>query len=208
MGHKQPDQIHVNDIAFRYSDYDTPLWARANTRDGRWHRARSVPTQYFGMTPDACWADLIRHENLRFEPEAAMIRMPLWVVKLSEQRIADYGTFEKAEDAGFPADALIDDDWERCQAEGVRLRALGYRGVLAPSAALPGDEALTLFGGRRAVNWDDDPVVASAIPAKTVTIGGPPSGLTARVRFIGDDHQRYVSYAVERGRRERQRRQP
>ena len=202
MGHKEPDHIHINDVAFRYSNYDTPFWARANTQDGRWHRARTFPTQYFGMTPDACWADLIRHENLRTDHEVAMIRMPLWVAKLSEQRVADYRTFEKAEEARFPPDALIDEDWERCQAEGEWLLGLGYRGVIAPSAALPGDLALTLFGGRRAVDWDDDPVVASAIPAKTVTIGAPPPGLIQRVRFIGEDHSEYVTYAVARGRRE------
>ena len=205
MGHKPPDQIRIHDVAFRYSDYDTPFWARANTQDGRWHRPRTFPTQYFGLTPDVCWADLIRHENLRTDPEVAMIRMPLWVVKLSEQRIADYRTFEKAEGAGFPPDALIDDDWARCQAEGETLRKLGYRGVVAPSAALPGDLALTLFGGRRAVDWDDDPVVASAIPAKIVTIGAPPPGLIQRVRFVGEEHNQYVEYATVRGRREQER---
>jgi RES domain-containing protein len=199
----RPNAIPFDDVAFRYADYDTPLWARANTQDGRWHTARSIPTQYFGLSPDACWADRIRHENLRTEPEAAMIRIPLWVLKLREERIADYETFEKAEQAGFPPDALIDDDWQRCQAEGQRLDELGYRGVIAPSAALPGDLTLTLFGGRRAVEWDDEPLVASAIPAKIVTIGGPPPGLVPRVRFFSEDHSEYVAYAVARGRRER-----
>lgn len=203
MVRKGPDQISFTQEAFRYSDYDTPLWARANTHDGRWHVARRSPTQYFGITPDACWADLIRHENLRTEQELGMVRMPLWVLQLSEQRIADYSTFERAEAAGFPPDALVDDDWERCGAEGDRLRELGYRGVMAPSAALPGDLALTLFGGRRAVGWNDDPLVASAIPAKVVTIGGPPPGLLERVRHFGEKHMGYAAYATERGRRER-----
>lgn len=202
MGRKDPDPIEFTEEAFRYSDYDTPLWARANTQDGRWHVARVSPTQYFGVTPDACWADLIRHENLRTEHELAMVRMQLWVLQLSEQRIADYSAFEKAEAAGFPPDALIDDDWGRCQAEGDRLRSLGYRGVLAPSAALPGDLVLTLFGGRRAVGWDDDPLVASAIPAKVVTVGAPPAGLLGRVTYFGEEHPEYVTYAIARGRRE------
>ena len=72
------------------------------------------------------------------EAEAALIRMPLWVLKIDEERIADYRTFEQAQDAGFPPDALVDEDWGRCQAEATRLQALGFRGVLAPSAALPG----------------------------------------------------------------------
>jgi len=118
-----------------------------------------------------------------------MVRMPLWVLQISEQPIANYSTFEKAEAAGFPPDALVDDGWERCQAEGERLRKLGYRGVMAPSAALPGDVTLALFGGRRAVAWDDDPLMASAIPAKVVTIGAPPPSLLDRVRYIGQEHE-------------------
>lgn len=203
MAPSEPDAISFTREAFRYSDYDSPVWARANTQDGRWHLARRTPTQYFGVTPDACWADLIRHENLRTEHELVMVRMPLWVLKLSEQRIADYSTFDKTEAAGFPPDALIDDDWGRCQEEGERLRRLGYRGVMAPSAALPGDLTLTLFGGRRAVGWDDDPLVASAIPAKVVTVGAPPPGLLERVRYFGQEHAAYATYAVDRGRRER-----
>lgn len=203
MGPREPDAISFIQEAFRYSDYDTPVWARANTQDGRWHVARRTPTQYFGVTSDACWADLIRHENLLTEPELAMVRMPLWVLRLSEQRIADYGTFEKAEAAGFPPDALVDDDWGRCQDEAVRLQSLGYRGVIAPSAALPGDQALVLFGGRRAVGWEDDPLVASAIPAKVVTVGAPPPNLLGRVRYFGREHTAYTTYALERGRHER-----
>jgi hypothetical protein len=203
-GPEDPDPIRFTEEAFRYSVYDTPLWARAHTQDGRWHIARASPTQYFGVTPDACWADLIRHENLRTEHELAMVRMPLWLLQLSEQRIADYGMFARAEAAGFPPDALIDDDWGRCQVEGDRLRSLGYRGVLAPSAALPGDLTLTLFGGRRAVGWDDDPLVASAIPAKVVTVGAPPPSLLGRVRYFGEEHPEYMTYAIERGRRERE----
>lgn len=186
------------DSAFRYADYDVPFWARANTQDGRWHRSsEACRTQYLSVSPDGAWADLIRSENLRTEPEVALVRMPLWVARLDENGIVDYSTFERAEAAGFPPDALIDDDWERCQTEGTRLRDLGLRGVLAPSASLPGEVTITLFGGRRAVHWDDDPLVASAIPANVVTVGRPPVGLVDRVRFVGDEHGAYSQYAAE-----------
>jgi RES domain-containing protein len=204
MGHKPPlEEVRFADTAFRYSDYDTPFWARANTQPGRWHYPGTEPTQYLCLSPDGSWADRIRHEDLRTEPEVALVRMPLWVVKVDESHIVDYSTFERAEAAGFPPDALIDDDWDRCQDEGERLRELGFRGVLAPSAALPGEICLTLFGGRRAVLWDEEPLVASAIPAKIVTIGGPPVGLVERVRFFDEPHSGYEAYALERARRER-----
>jgi hypothetical protein len=200
---RKPRSIPFSDVAFRYSNYDTPLWVRPNTVDGRWHAARTEPTQYLCLSPDGCWADLIRQENLRNEIDVALIRMPLWVLKIGEEPIADYGTFEKAQDAGFPPDALIDEDWERCQAEAERLRNLGFRGVLSPAAALPGEMALTLFGGRRAIGWDEEPCLASAIPAKVVTVGAPPAGLVERVRFRGEEHRGYAAYALDRGRRER-----
>lgn len=202
---RKPDAVPFSDVAFRYSNYDTPLWARPNTASGRWHLARTEPTQYLCLSPDGCWANLIRQENLRTELDVALIRMPLWVLKINEERIADYSTFEKAEAAGFPPDALIDEDWERCQAEAQRLKDLGFRGVLSPAAALPGDIALTLFGGRRAVDWDQEPRLASAMPAKVVTNGAPPTGLVERVRFRGQEHSQYAAYAVARGHRERER---
>lgn len=202
---RRPAAVPFSNVAFRYSDYDTPLWVRPNTEDGRWHVARTEPTQYLCLSPDGCWADLIRRENLRSEIDAALIRMPLWVLKIDEERIADYSTFEKAEAAGFAPDALVDEDWERCQQEAERLRDLGFRGVLSPAAALPGETALTLFGGRRSVAWDDEPFLASVIPARIVTIGAPPTGLVERVRLLGEEHSEYVSYAVARGRRDHER---
>lgn len=198
----KPVAVPFSDVAFRYSNYDTPLWVRPNTADGRWHLARTEPTQYMCLSPDGCWADLIRQEDVRTESDAALVRMPLWVLKIEEERIADYGTFEKAEAAGFPPGALIDEDWERCQVEADRLRGLGFRGVLAPAAALPGEVALTLFGGRRTVDWNVQPLLASAIAAKIVTVGAPPTGLVERVRLRGEEHSGHAIYASARGRRE------
>lgn len=200
---RSPNAVPFSDVAFRYADYDTPVWSRPNTQDGRWNIGRTEPTQYFSLSPDGSWADRIRQENLRSESEVALIRMSLWVARINEERIADYATFEKAEAAGFPPDALIDDDWERCQAEAERLRGLGFRGILGPAAALPGETALTLFGGRYAVDWNEEPRLVSAIPAKVVTVGAPPAGLIEHVRFFGEEHSEYAAYAVARGRRER-----
>ena len=48
---RRPEAVRFADVAFRYSDYDTPLWVRANTEDGRWNTARGQPTQYLGLSP-------------------------------------------------------------------------------------------------------------------------------------------------------------
>ena len=185
-----------DEVAFRYSNYDTPFWVRPNSEPGRWHRIGDGPTQYLSTTVDGAWAELIRAENLRSELEVALVRMPMWTAEVHLQRIVDYGTFEKADAAGFPADALIDDDHSRCQQEGKRLRELGFQGVLAPSAALPEALNLTLFGPRIASTWGTRPLLASSIPAAQIAVGSPPEGIVNRVRHKGARHTSYEEFEV------------
>ena len=154
-------------MAWRYSNYDTPFWVRANTRAGRWNAAREDAVQYLTFDPDAAWAELIRAENLRSERDVEYVRMPIWVARVDEKNLVDYSTFDQAEAAGFPPDALIDDDWGRCQREGTRLREGGYAGVVCPSAALPGATNVTLFGARIVWRWTRPPGHARAVSAKS-----------------------------------------
>ena len=184
-----------NNIAWRYSNYDTPFWARSNTRAGRWNIAREASVQYLTMEPNAAWAELIRAEDLRSEADIEMVRMPIWVAAIHEV-VVDYSTFQKAEEAGFPPDALIDDDWSRCQEEGRRLRELGFAGVIAPSAALPGTANVTIFGARILGDWTRRfPTFGSSVPATIAAVGSPCPGLVDRVRFFGDEHSEYDEYA-------------
>lgn len=191
---RSPGLIPFDEVAFRYSDYDTPFWVRSNGESGRWHQAGDGATQYLSTTVDGAWAELIRAEGLRSEDEVSLIRMPMWVTDPHVRQVADYSTFEIAAAAGFSPDALIDDDYSRCQPEGSRLRELGFQGVLAPSAALPGATNLTLFGPRLASSWGRDAVLASSIPAGKLAIGAPPEGIVERVRHFGEPHVGYVEY--------------
>jgi RES domain-containing protein len=199
----KPKLTRYEDVAFRYSNYDTPFWVRPNTESGRWHRAGDGPTQYLSTTVDGAWAELIRAEGLRSEPEVALVRMPMWVAEVHIQRIADYGTFEKAVAAGFSAEALVDDDYTRCQEEGVRLRSKGIQGVLAPSAALPGTLNLTLFGARIASTWQVRPLLTSSVPATKIAVGSPPEGVVERARRTGELHALYEEFQA--GKRSRRR---
>lgn len=192
---RTPTTTTFEGVAFRYSNYDTPFWVRPNTQPGRWHAVGDGPTQYLSATADGAWAELIRSEELRSESDVAMVRMPLWQARVDQTYVVDYSTFELAERSGFAAEALVDDDQERCRAEGKRLRELGYAGVLAPSAALSGTANLTLFGPRVSISWDSQPTLASAIPAAVVTRGAPPQGLVTRVRFRGQVHTSLQEFA-------------
>jgi RES domain-containing protein len=190
----KPRPTQFDEVAFRYSNYDTPFWVRPNSEPGRWHQAGDGPTQYLSTTVDGAWAELVRAEELRSEQEVALVRMPMWVAEVHVQRIADYGTFEKAEAAGFPPAALIDDDHSRCQEEGRRLRQAGFQGVLAPSAALPTSINLTLFGPRIASTWQQRPLLTSSIPATKIAVGAPPEGVVERVRQRGEKHELYEEF--------------
>ena len=195
---RRPNTTTFEGVAFRYSNYDTPFWVRPNTRAGRWHSVGDGPTQYLSLTTDGAWADLIRSEELRSDEDAAMVSMPLWQAQVDQSYVVDYSTFELAETSGFAADALVDDDQERCRAEGKRLRDLGYAGVLALSPALPGATNLTLFGPRVRTGWGSEPTLASAIPATVLTQGAPPRGLAARIRFRGQAHSGLREYLAQR----------
>jgi RES domain-containing protein len=189
MGRRRPVLEPWEGTAYRATTYDVPLWVRPNRRDGRWNVAGDPCVQYLCLDVDAPYAELIRNQQLRSEDDAAMLRVFLWEVSLHEAAIADYGSFDLAEAAGFPADALVDDDRERCQHEARWLIECGARGVLAPSAALPGTTSLTLFGPRVEVPWGTETKLSSEIQVRRVGgQGPPPTGLVDRVRRYGDPH--------------------
>jgi RES domain-containing protein len=188
MAHRSVGVATVDAIAYRYSSYDTPFWARENSQPGRWHAQGDGPTQYLAMSADGAWAELIRTEELRTEDEVALVSVPMWAVRVHQAMVVDYSTFHRAEAAGFDPAALVDEDYRPCQREGARLRVLGYGGILAPSAALEDAANLTLFGPRMASAWDRPPLLASSLPATIITKGAPPPGLLARVRQIGAPH--------------------
>lgn len=196
----QPDVVEVDGVYFRYSSYDVPFWVRANTTSERWHTAGDGPTQYLSATADAAWAELIRNENLRSKGDLELVQMGLWQVRVAEAPIADYRDFETAERAGFAPEALVDDDHERCRAEGRRLREAGFRGVLYPSAALPGEVNLALFGPRILLPWGTPRALASGVPGALLTVGSPPEELLPRVRHAGAPHAGLTQYRRARGR--------
>jgi len=167
---------------FRYTDYDVPFWARPNSRSGRWNVAGDdVPTQYWCMTPDGAWAELIRAKELNSEAELDMVRMPLWVCRIPTMLLTDMLHAEAQETYGVSLEQMIGDDWAPCQAAAAELRRR-CRGVITPNAALDGHTNITLFGARRAIDWRAKPALGSTVPAARTAVGRPPPGLLPHVR--------------------------
>jgi RES domain-containing protein len=187
-------------IGYRTTTYDVPLWVEPNRRDGRWNVAGQGCTQYFCADPEAPFAEVLRHEDLRAEDDASMYRTTLWHAQIDEAAVVDYSSFERAESAGFPADALVEDDYERCQAEADWLRGHGVAAVLSPSAALPGSVNVTVFGPRVEVAWTTERRLTSQMPVQRLATSAPPVGLTSRVRSCGQPHAGLATYLSARRR--------
>jgi hypothetical protein len=184
----RPNFTTWSGIAFRVTSYDVTLWVSPNRRAGRWNRAGDGCTQYLALDAEAPWAEQLRYEDLRGEQDAGHYLSSLWQLRLDLGAVVDYGSFELADAAGFPAEALVEDDYERCQVEARRLADFGAIAVLSPSAALPGSTNLTVFGARVQVSWSSTATLASAVPAQRLSTGHPPAGLTTRVRYFGQPH--------------------
>jgi RES domain-containing protein len=167
--------------AFRWSTYDVPFWARENSRPGRWHRIGDTPTQYWSLSPEAAWAELIRQENLCDESELDLVRMPFWVCRVQKASLIDLRIVDQRDRYDVTSDNLVGDDWFPCQEARTRLEA-DARGVIAPCPALPEHSNVTLFGARRAIRWTRQPVLATTAPATMAAIGRPPRGLLRIVR--------------------------
>jgi RES domain-containing protein len=171
---------------FRYSGYDVPFWARPNSRSGRWHQFGDPPTQYWSMSPEAAWAELIRAEQLLVEADLDLVRMPLWACRVPVVGLVNL-TEAAVQAAHSVTDAdLVADFWHACQSLGQLLRA-EHPGVIAPCAALDGHANVTLFGARRAIDWRVRSALARAVPATVVAIGRPPVGLVDLVRRPGGE---------------------
>lgn len=199
---RRPKVSSWQGVTYRATSYDVPLWSAPNRRDGRWNLAGSGSTQYMCLDGEAPFAEKLRQENLRTEEEAAFYVTSIWQIKVDEGAVVDYSSFERAEAAGFPADALVDDDHEPCQAEAERLRSLGVRGLLSPCAALPGSTNLTLFGPRVQVAWETEVRLASTLPVQRLVTGHPPKGLVDRVRYFGDEYAGLGEFIAARKRAE------
>lgn len=168
--------------AFRYSDYDVPFWARPNSRPGRWHDVGDQPTQYWSLTPDGAWAELIRAKDLYTEAELDLVRMPVWVCRVSKQGLVDLLDADAQESCAITPLQMISDDWGPCQQAARSLRR-HCRGIISPNPGLDGHSNLTLFGARRAIDWQATPALASALPAAIAAIGRPREGMIPRVRL-------------------------
>jgi hypothetical protein len=173
---------------------------------GRWHRKGEGYAQYLALSPLGAWAECARYYSLRSAAAARNMKRNLWLGFVRETRIADLSSFDKYDACGLDARIAVGDP-AAAQDLADDLRAAGFRGVLSPSAALPGVVNLTVFGERyeRVLLTDvaawRNPDVDAWLPVQAVVEDGPvPISLTTETVFKTKKHEGYRDWLVSKGR--------
>lgn len=182
-------------VAYRSADWDTPWWAGPNRGLGRFNRVSSDPTQYLSLHPLTVIAERLRGLGRGVLADVDTIRWRCWAVELDTAGLVTVD-FDSAARFGLAPDELIGDDWAPCQALADRRRAAGDRGLVVPSAALPGTRNVVLFGARVASPYLITPIdpgidVPTAQVAERST---PPEELIIFVRWHGELHAEIESW--------------
>lgn len=126
----------------------------------RYHADGEGPVQYLATTPDAAWAEYLRHEEITDPAELPGIRRSMWVVEV----IVDQAALARP---GLPQAILTGglSTYSACQSEARRHRSAGGPGLIAPSAAVePSSES-----GHRT---DGGSVAGPVIDEETVVLFG------------------------------------
>jgi RES domain len=117
-------------IAFRQVDGRYPfLWESAAQPAGRWHGEGEGPAHYFADTPDAAWAEFLRHEEIYEEEDLRTIRRQMWAVEIGGPPTVGVHVTDSTLSGGPSTYAV-------CQEKARRLRRSGTTRMAAPSAAL------------------------------------------------------------------------
>jgi RES domain-containing protein len=185
-------------VAYRSAEWDTPWWDRPNRGPARFNGVLDGPTQYLSSHPLGPFAERLRGLGRESVGDLESVRWRVWVVTFDHESVLDV-TFDSAPTVGISADELVGDDWMPCQALAGRLRANGVRGLLVPSAALPGVRNVVLFGPRVASPYLAAPIDDVDMPTAHAAEGSvPPSEVLPLIRWHGDPHAELEAWRARR----------
>jgi hypothetical protein len=143
-------------IFYRHVDPRFPfLWESVDQPPARWHGPGEGPVQYLSSTPDAAWAEFLRHEEIADVADIRGVERSLWAVEISAPPQAR---------PQLARELLLGNEasYAACRAEAARLRERGAAGLLAPSAAVLADtgSGFRTLGGLRPARRRAESVVA------------------------------------------------
>lgn len=169
-----PSTISVDTVAYRGVSGLRPLWWTPNLGFGRWHgTAQPRPVQYLCTHPMGPLAEQARHAGTRTPEELRQLRRNLFAlrVRLDGVMVLD---FERASALGLDPGALVGppSSYPLCSRWlGEALRTWPeVRGLLTPSAALPGTETLVVVGKRHPFPYLSEPRRVADIPCAAAAL--------------------------------------
>lgn len=173
-------------IGYRHADPRYPfLWEAARQPAARWHDEGEGPVHYLVSTPDAAWAELLRHEEITEPADLETIRRAMWAVDVPHATLPE---------ARLPLRIQRGDErsYEECRREARRLRSAGTPGLRARSAAVVATTGSghRVDGGLRPGPRRDEEVIVLFGPRPDLVgwtacaIGRPRADLLRRVRHI------------------------
>lgn len=174
-------------IVFRTTDVDVPFfWESDRQPAGRWHGAGEGPVQYTATTPDAAWAEFLRHQGIDDQADLAGIERAIWAIEIDDDEPTAAPTLSLSTLTGGRATYLA------CQRAARRLRKRGATRLRAISAAaLPGTPSGWLTAGGLAPGPPRDEDTIVLIGARPHLVGwisadhgAPTEELLARVRWL------------------------
>lgn len=179
-------------VAYRLANWDTPFWVNPNRRESRFATPGSI-VQYWSLHPLTPWAEQLRSLNARTVDEAAEQLLRPWAAEFELADDVLTITFDNAAGYGIAPDALVDDNWTRCQ---LWASSLAVSEMIVPSSALPGTSNLVLFGPRLRSSYGMPPLdPAIDVPSDPVAnLGGVLPDLLQHIRWQGEQHTGYEDW--------------
>lgn len=174
-------------IGYRHTDPRFPfLWEDASQPAARWHDEGEGPAHYFATTPDAAWAEFIRHEGITDPEDLETVRRSLWAVELPDDPLPHPIIGSRSATGGLAT-------YRRCRAEARRLRDGGAGGLDATSAAVRPrtPSGFLVDHGLRPADRRDERVIVlfgrrpDLVGWAACAAGRPRADLIARVRQLG-----------------------
>ena len=173
--------------AFRHAAYDSPWWAFASSRAGRFHRARRDTVHYLSLHPLGPAAEMLRHNvGPSGNPDDVVLNLWTAVIDLDDVTRID---FDDCAEYGLTADELVGDDYAPTRTLADVVRAGAASAMIVPSAALPGTDNLILFGVRVLNPYLSAPLIPEEVPTGHLSDAArAPQEVAQHVRWFGTPH--------------------
>lgn len=173
-------------IGYRHADPRYPfLWESAGQPAARWHDEGEGPAHYLASTPDAAWAELLRHEEITDAADLETIQRAMWAVEVPHAMLPEVRLPLRTLRGGARTYAA-------CRREARRLRSVGAPGIRARSAAVistTGSGHRVDDGLRAGPRRDEEVIVLfgrrpDLVGWAACAVGRPRPDLLRRVRHI------------------------